>query len=65
MSPVSAIGASAPVTSEGADLPTTMNDKVISYFSKYFASAAEKNGYNPDIAEAFINKDKEVKIGGN
>ena len=63
MSPVSAIGAAAPVSSQGADLPSTMNDKVISYFSKYFASAAEKNGYNPDIAEAFINKDKEVKIG--
>jgi membrane-bound serine protease (ClpP class) len=63
MAPVSAIGAAAPVMSGGTDLPTTMNDKVVSYFSGYFRSAAEKNGYNPDIAEAFINKEKEVKIG--
>ena len=40
----------------------TMTDKLVSYFSGYFRSAAEKNGYNPDIAEAFINKEKEVKI---
>lgn len=63
MSPGSAIGAAAPVSSGGEDLPTTMNDKVISYFSAKVRSAAEKNGYNPDIAEAFINKEKEVKIG--
>jgi membrane-bound serine protease (ClpP class) len=63
MAPVSAIGAAAPVMSGGEDLPTTMNDKIVSYFSGYFRSAAEKNGFNPDIAEAFINKEKEVKIG--
>lgn len=63
MAPVSAIGAAAPVMAGGQELPPTMSDKIISYFSGYFRSAAEKNGYNPDIAEAFINKDKEVKIG--
>ncbi len=63
MAPVSAIGAAAPVTSGGQDLPSTMQDKVVSYFSGYFRSAAERNGYNPDIAEAFISKEKEVKIG--
>jgi len=63
MAPVSAIGAAAPVMSGGEDLSATMSDKVVSYFSGYFRSAAEKNGYNPDIAEAFINKDKEVKVG--
>ncbi len=63
MAPVSAIGAAAPVTGEGQDLQQTMNDKVVSYFSGYFRSAAEKNGYNPELAEAFINKQKEVKIG--
>jgi membrane-bound serine protease (ClpP class) len=63
MSPVSAIGAAAPVMGSGEDLSETMNDKVISYFSKYFRSAAERNGHNPDLAEAFINKNKEVKIG--
>jgi membrane-bound serine protease (ClpP class) len=63
MAPVSAIGAAAPVTGEGKDLQETMNAKVISYFSGYFRSAAESNGYNPLLAEAFINKEKEVKIG--
>ena len=63
MAPVSAIGAAAPVMPGGQDLPSTMNDKVVSYFSGYFRSAADKNGYNPDIAQAFISKDTEVKIG--
>jgi membrane-bound serine protease (ClpP class) len=63
MAPVSAIGAAAPVTAGGQDLPSTMQDKVVSYFSGYFRSAADKNGYNPDIAQAFISKDAEVKIG--
>ena len=63
MAPVSAIGAAAPISGGGEDLQQTMNQKVISYFSGYFRSAAEKNGYNPELAEAFINKEKEVKIG--
>ncbi len=63
MAPVSAIGAAAPVSSGGEDLQQTLNEKVVSYFSGYFRSAAEKNGYNPELAEAFINKEKEVKIG--
>jgi len=64
MAPVSAIGAAAPVSSGGEDLSATLSDKLVSYFSGYFRSAAEKNGYSSDIAEAFINKEKEVKIGG-
>ncbi|MGC3991531.1 MAG: NfeD family protein [Chthoniobacteraceae bacterium] len=63
MAPVSAIGAAAPVMGGGEDLPSTMNDKVVSYFSGYFRSAASRNGYNPDLAEAFMNKAKEVKVG--
>ncbi|MFV0416252.1 MAG: NfeD family protein [Chthoniobacterales bacterium] len=63
MAPVSAIGAAAPVMSGGKDAPETMNLKIISYYSAYFRSAAEANGYNPDIAEAFINKDAGVTIG--
>lgn len=65
MAPVSAIGAAAPVASGGEELSATMTDKIVSYFSGYFRSAAERNGYNPDIAEAFINKNKEVKIGND
>src|SRR5205814_669540 len=35
----------------------------ISYWSALIRASANKNGHNPDIAEAFMNKDKEVKIG--
>jgi membrane-bound serine protease (ClpP class) len=63
MAPVSAIGAAAPVSAGGEDLQQSLNQKVVSYFSGYFRSAAERNGYNPELAEAFINKEKEVKIG--
>jgi membrane-bound serine protease (ClpP class) len=63
MAPVSAIGAAAPVMGGGQEIPETMNAKIVSYYSGYFRSAAENNGHNPEIAEAFINVDKEVKVG--
>lgn len=63
MAPVSAIGAAAPVMSAGQEIPETLNAKIVSYYSGYFRSAAERNDHNPEIAEGFINKDKEVKIG--
>ncbi|HEX4706216.1 MAG TPA: NfeD family protein [Candidatus Udaeobacter sp.] len=63
MAPVSAIGAAAPILPTGEDLPTTAKEKTISYWSALTRGSAIKNGHNPDIAEAFMNKDKEVKIG--
>src|SRR6266550_2096341 len=63
MAPVSAIGAAAPVLSTGQDLPETERDKTISYFSALVRSMASRNGHNPDLGEAFMNKEKEVKIG--
>ncbi len=63
MAPVSAIGAAAPILPTGEDLPATAKEKTVSYWSALVRSSAIKNGHNPDIAEAFINKDKEVKIG--
>jgi membrane-bound serine protease (ClpP class) len=63
MAPVSAIGAAAPILSTGEDLPPTAKEKTISYWSALIRSSAIKNGHNPDLAEAFMNKDKEVKIG--
>jgi membrane-bound serine protease (ClpP class) len=63
MAPVSAIGAAAPVLSSGEDLPATAKEKTISYWSALIRGSATKNGHNPDVAEAFMNKDKEVKIG--
>ncbi len=62
MSPIAAIGAAAPVTS-GGDLPETMKEKNVSFTGAFFRSTAEANGHNPDIAEAFINNEKEVVIG--
>jgi len=63
MSPVSAIGAAAPILPTGEDLPATAKEKTISYWSALVRSSAIKNGHNADVAEAFMNKDKEVKIG--
>src|SRR5438045_3610768 len=63
MAPVSAIGAAAPVLPTGEDVPLTEREKTISYFSALIRSSAVKNGHNADVGEAFMNKDKEVKIG--
>ena len=63
MAPVSAIGAAAPVLATGEDLPATMRDKTISYWSALIRGSAIRNGHNPDVGEAFMNKDKEVKLG--
>lgn len=63
MAPVSAIGAAAPVLSTGQDLPITEREKTVSYWSALIRSSAMKNGHNPDIGEAFISKEKEIKIG--
>ena len=63
MAPVSAIGAAAPVLSTGEDLPLTEREKTISYWSALIRGSAIKNGHNPDVGEAFMNKEKEVKIG--
>jgi membrane-bound serine protease (ClpP class) len=63
MAPVSAIGAAAPVLPTGEDLPLTQREKTISYWSALIRSSAAKNGHNPDVGEAFMNKDKEVKVG--
>jgi membrane-bound serine protease (ClpP class) len=63
MAPVSAIGAAAPVLSTGEDLPVTQKEKTISYWSALVRGSATKNGHNPDLGEAFMNKEKEVKVG--
>jgi membrane-bound serine protease (ClpP class) len=63
MAPVSAIGAAAPILPSGEDLPATAKEKTISYWSALIRGSAMKNGHNPDVAEAFMNKDKEIKIG--
>jgi membrane-bound serine protease (ClpP class) len=63
MAPVSAIGAAAPILATGQDLPETIREKTVSYWSALIRASAVRNGHNPDIGEAFMSKDKEVKIG--
>src|SRR5437764_3273192 len=63
MSPVSAIGAAAPVLAGGAELTGTEKDKTLSYWSALVRNSASRNGHNPDIGEAFMNKEKEVRMG--
>jgi len=63
MAPVSAIGAAAPILATGEDLPPTQKDKTISYWSALIRGTALRNGHNPDLGEAFMSKEKEVKIG--
>lgn len=64
MAPVSAIGAAAPVAGSGQEIPETMNAKIVSYYSGYFRSVAQKNGYHPELVDGFMNLEKEVSIGG-
>jgi membrane-bound serine protease (ClpP class) len=63
MAPVSAIGAAAPILATGQDLRETIREKTVSYWSALIRASAVRNGHNPDIGEAFMSKDKEVKIG--
>ena len=63
MAPTAVIGAAAPVMAGGEDLAKTMADKTVSMLSAKVRAAAQKNGHNAEIAEAFIHKEKELKIG--
>ena len=63
MAPTAVIGAAAPVMGTGEDLPKTLTDKTVSTISAMARAASQRNGHNPDIADAFISKEKEVKIG--
>ena len=62
MASVSAIGAAAPISGGGQDLQETINTKVVSYFSGYFRSAAEK-WLQSRIGRGVHQQGKEVKIG--
>jgi membrane-bound serine protease (ClpP class) len=63
MSPTAVIGAAAPVQSGGEDLPKAMSDKMVSALSAIARGAAQKCGHNPDLADAFIRKEAELKLG--
>ena len=64
MAPTAVMGAAAPVLEGGGDLSETMREKTVSAISAIARAAAERNGRNPDIADAFIDKRKELRVGG-
>jgi len=51
------------VMGTGQEMEKTMTAKVVSYYSGYFRSVAAQHGYNPELVDAFMNLDKEVKVG--
>ncbi len=69
MSPQGVIGAAAPVMmapggSGTQDLPSTVETKEVSAVRALVRSSAEKNGYNTDVVEAMIDKNKELVVDG-
>lgn len=63
MSPGSRIGASAPVSLTGDIKEGDLKEKHVSSLVSLVASAAERKGHRPEIAEAMIRKEMEYKIG--
>jgi membrane-bound serine protease (ClpP class) len=69
MAPESVIGAAAPIMlSPGGggvqDMPSTVEAKMTSAVRAMVRTVAEKNGYNVDVVEAMIDKNKELVIDG-
>lgn len=64
MRPAATIGSALVVSGSGTDLAESMNDKVTQMAIATVRNIAEIKGHNPDIAEAFVTRDKEVKIDG-
>ncbi len=63
MRPDATIGAAAVVGGEGEDLQKTMKSKIDSVMTAKMRAVCERNGHNPDIAEAFMILGAELKIG--
>lgn len=64
MRPAASIGSALVVTGVGGDLSSAMESKQTQMIISVVRNIAELKGHNPDIAEAFVTRDKEVKIGG-
>lgn len=66
MAPGSVIGAAAPmimVPGTGpVEMPSTYEAKMTSAVAALVRANAEKNGYNVDVVEAMIDKNKELKV---
>lgn len=68
MAPQSVIGAAAPIMlipgGGPQEMPNTMEVKMTSAIRALVLTSAEKNGHNPDVIAAMIDKNKELKIDG-
>jgi len=64
MKPAASIGSALVVTGGGQDLSESMNDKITQMMIGTIRNVAELKGHNPDVGEAFVTREKEVKIDG-
>jgi len=64
MRPAATIGSALAVSGTGQDLNESMADKVTQMIIGTVRNVAELKGHNPDIAEAFVTRNKEVRIDG-
>lgn len=68
MAPQSVIGAAAPLVmipgTGPTEMPDTMEAKMTSGIRALVRANAEKNGYNVEVVEAMIDKNKELEIDG-
>lgn len=59
MAPGGTIGDAAPVDQKGTEL----GEKAVSYIRGKIRATAERNGRNPDVAEAMVDKSKVLVVG--
>lgn len=64
MRPAATIGSALVVSGTGQDLAEAMEDKVTQMIIGSVRNVAELKGHNPDIAEAFVTRNKSVVIDG-
>lgn len=68
MAPQSVIGAAAPLImapgSGPVEVPETLEAKMTSSVRALVRASAEKNGYNVDVIEAMIDRNKQLEIDG-
>jgi len=63
MRPAASIGSALVVSGTGTDLTSAMESKTTQMIISVVRNIAELKGHNPDIAEAFVTRTKEVRIG--
>lgn len=56
----STIGGAAPILATGEEMGKTMEEKMVSVLAAEFRAAARVNGHDPELAEAMVDRDKEI-----